>query len=109
MIQVYSTGKNTTNLLAEKNTLLSNTEKHHIEVVKGILACHVDDMIWGGNENFEINVIDDLKNTFMFGSEETKAFTYLGIQFIQNDDLVKPLIKTITLTAFLKSNYQMKD
>ena len=45
----------------------------------------------------------------MFGSEETKAFTYLGIKFIQNDDLVKPLIKTITLTAFLKSNYQMKD
>ena len=43
-------------------------------------------MIWGGNENFKINAIDNLKNTFMFGSEETKAFTYLGIQLIQNDD-----------------------
>ena len=59
--------------------------KEHYKLV-GILACHVDDMIWGGNENFKINVIDNLKNNFMFGSEETKAFTYLGIQLIQNDD-----------------------
>ena len=43
-------------------------------------------MIWGGIENFKINVIDNLKNTFMFGTEETKAFTYLGIQLIQNND-----------------------
>ena len=59
--------------------------KEHYKLV-GIFACHVDDMIWGGNENFKINVIDNLKNTFMFGSEETKAFTYLGIRLIQNDD-----------------------
>ena len=51
-----------------------------------IFACHVDDMIWGGNENFKISVIDNLRNTFMFGSEESKAFTYLGIQLIQYDD-----------------------
>ena len=43
-------------------------------------------MIWGGIENFKINVIDNLKNTVMFGTEETKAFTYLGIQLIQNND-----------------------
>ena len=59
--------------------------KEHYKLV-GIFPCHVDDMIWGSNENFKINVIDNLKNTFMFGSEETKAFTYLGIQLIQNDD-----------------------
>ena len=57
----------------------------HFNLV-GILTCHADDMIWGGNENFKINVIDNLKNTFMFRSEETKAFTYLGIQLIQNHD-----------------------
>ena len=39
----------------------------------------------GNNEDLKINVIDNLKNTFIFGSEETKAFTYLGIQLIQND------------------------
>ena len=48
--------------------------KEHYNLV-GILACHVDDMIWGVNENCKTNVIDNLKNTFMFGSEETKAFT----------------------------------
>ena len=46
--------------------------KEHYKLA-GILAFHVDDMVWGGNENFKINVIDNLKNTFMFGSEETKA------------------------------------
>ena len=52
----------------------------------GILACHVDDMIWGGNENFKLNIIDKLKNIFTFGSEETDAFTYLGIQLSQDED-----------------------
>ena len=37
----------------------------------GILGCHVDDMIWGGNKNVKINAINNLKNTFM----ETDAFT----------------------------------
>ena len=58
--------------------------KEHYELV-GIYACHVDEMIWGGNENFKINVIDNLKNTFMFGLEQRKAFTYQGTQLIQND------------------------
>ena len=43
-------------------------------------------MIWGDNKNFKINIIDNVKNTLLFGSEETKAFTYLGIQLIENDD-----------------------
>ena len=59
--------------------------KEHYKSV-GILACHVDNMIWGGNENFKTNVIYNLKNTFVFGSEEGKAFTYLDIQLIQNED-----------------------
>ena len=40
-------------------------KKHYYKLVS-ILACHVDQMIWGGNENFKLNVIDNLKNTFMF-------------------------------------------
>ena len=43
-------------------------------------------MIWGENGNFKIIVIDNLEDTFIFGSEKTKAFTYLGMQAIQNDD-----------------------
>ena len=48
--------------------------KEHYKL-NGILACHVDDMIWGGTDNFKVNVIDNLRNTFMFGSEEIRAFT----------------------------------
>ena len=44
----------------------------------GILACYVDDMICKGNENFKIKVINNHKNTFMFGWEETKPLTNLG-------------------------------
>ena len=55
--------------------------KEHYKHV-GILACHIDDMIREGNENFKISVTDNLKNTFTFGSEETKAFLYLCIQLI---------------------------
>ena len=51
-----------------------------------MLVCNVDNMIWGENGNFKIIVIDNLEDTFIFGSEKTKAFTYLGMQAIQNDD-----------------------
>ena len=59
--------------------------KEHYKLVR-ILVCHVDNMIRGGNENFKINAIDNLMNTFMFGLGETKACTYLNIQLIQNSD-----------------------
>lgn len=51
--------------------------KKHYKLA-GILACHVDDMICKGNENFKIKVINNHKNTFMFGWEETKPLTNLG-------------------------------
>ena len=34
----------------------------------GILACYVDDIIWGGTEYFKTNFRDNLKSTFKFGS-----------------------------------------
>ena len=52
----------------------------------GILACHMDNMIWGGTEYFETNVIDSLKSTFKFGSEETETLVYTGIELTQNSD-----------------------
>ena len=30
----------------------------------GLLACHVDNMIWAGNEMFETNIINNLKHMF---------------------------------------------
>ena len=85
--------------------------KEHYKL-NGILACHVDGMIWGGTDNFKINVIHDLKNIFMFGSEEIRAFTYLGIQLIQNDDVsltINPNNSTDCISEMKLSNERLKE
>mgnify|MGYP001796156622 CR=1 FL=1 len=52
----------------------------------GVLACHVDDMIWGGTDDFKGSIIKKLKEIFHFGSEEVESFTYIGINLTQNTD-----------------------
>ena len=52
----------------------------------GIIACFVDDMIWGGTELFFNTVIQKFKNTFQIGAEHLTAFTYLGLNIKQNAD-----------------------
>ena len=49
----------------------------------GLLACHVDDTIWGGDEMFKTNMINKLKHTFQFGCEEIETFTYIGLVSIK--------------------------
>ncbi len=51
----------------------------------GILACHVDDFIWGGNKRFASEVITDIRLRFKVGKEESRAFLYLGMQLEHND------------------------
>jgi len=36
----------------------------------GVLACHVDDFIWGGSTEFANTVIDKIRSTFMIGRED---------------------------------------
>ena len=48
-----------------------------INTLIGILACHIDDMIWGGNQYFKGTIISKLKEIFNFGHEEMEAFTYI--------------------------------
>ena len=43
-------------------------------------------MIWGGNQYFNGTIITKLKEIFNFGSEEMKAFAYIGIGLKQNSD-----------------------
>ena len=45
----------------------------------GILACHIERMIWGDNQYFKISIITKLKDIFNFGPGEMEAFTYIGI------------------------------
>ena len=52
----------------------------------GIIACFVDDIIWGGTQYFFDTVIQKFKSTFQIGAEHFQAFTYLGLNIKQNAD-----------------------
>ena len=41
--------------------------------LNSILACHINDMILMFNENHKVSIIGRLKDTFVFGLEETQA------------------------------------
>lgn len=49
--------------------------------VIGILACHVDDFIWGGAPEFE-NTIDHIRKTFKVGKENEDQFEFCGINLM---------------------------
>ena len=50
------------------------------------MACFVDDILWGGTDEFQADVIDRLGQTFFIGSKFYQAFTSLGIEIHQNND-----------------------
>lgn len=52
----------------------------------GIISCFVDDMTYGGDNIFEQNVIQSLRNTFTISSENCQVFDYVGISIQQNPD-----------------------
>ena len=78
----------------------------------GILACHVDGMIWGGAKYFKNNVTDNLKSTCKFGSEETETFVYIGIELTQNSDYstcIKQTNYTASISEISRPNERMSD
>ena len=50
----------------------------------GLLACHVDDIIFGGNQQFHKQVVDQLRSTFVIGLEEDTCLKYLGLTIKQD-------------------------
>ena len=56
--------------------------------VEGILALHVDDMIFGGSKEFEENVVEILKKEIQIGSEDITPFKYLGMNISQVDGVI---------------------
>ena len=56
-------------------------------ILYGILVCHVDDMIWRGTAEFKDSVFAMLKDKFHSGSENSEAFTYVGTEIMQNEDM----------------------
>ena len=49
--------------------------------VTGILACQVNDFIWGGSNIFATTVIPHIKTAFQVGREEHDRFRYVGMDF----------------------------
>ena len=54
-------------------------------VLIGIIACHVDDMLYGGNLDFQ-PIIDNLRQSLTVSTEQCNAFAYVGISLKQNSD-----------------------
>ena len=51
----------------------------------GILACHVDDFIFGGSDLSEEKVINKLKEKVQINQKENQAFKYIGLEVKQTD------------------------
>ena len=49
--------------------------------VTGILACQVDDLIWGGFHIFATTVIPHIKTAFQVWRDEHDRFPYVGMDF----------------------------
>ena len=80
---------------------------------KGILACHVDDFIWGGNQSFEDEVVTSIRSYFNVGKEETEAFKYLGIELEHKKGQIRmnqqKYIDGISFIDISKSRAPMKE
>lgn len=50
--------------------------------VTGVLACHVDDFIWGGSHMFSQSVIPHLRSQFSVGREAHNSFSYVGVDLV---------------------------
>ena len=51
----------------------------------GVLAVHVDDILWCGAKEFETGVINGLRSKFHISNESKCNFTYLGIDVTQDE------------------------
>ena len=52
----------------------------------GLVASHVDDVVWAGTKDFSDNVIDQVKSTFNISREHQEHFTYVGLKVEQDQD-----------------------
>ena len=64
--------------------------------LQGLVACHVDDFVYGGNELFHTNVVEKLRSIFIVGTEQSRCFKFLGIDIDCTDDVIKLSMQTYT-------------
>ena len=53
--------------------------------LEGLLACHVDDFLYGGSPWFEKSVISEVRKEFVVGTEEENSFKYVGVNIQYNE------------------------
>lgn len=54
--------------------------------LSGIMACHVDDFIFGGTKTYHETVITRIRSLFIVGLEENTSMKYLGLQINQDSE-----------------------
>ena len=67
----------------------------------GLLVCHVDDILFGGQEQFHDKVINKIRRIFAVGLEENTNLKYLGLTITQSEYGIK--VSTSHYAKSLKS------
>ena len=57
--------------------------------IAGIVACHVDDILFGGSHEFHEKVIKKFKTIFTIGLEEDTNLKYLGLKILQQSNSIR--------------------
>ena len=59
------------------------------EIIHGIILCHVDDFLHGGDERFHQDVIVPLEKEFQASRRASENFKYVGLNVSQNSDGIR--------------------
>ena len=54
--------------------------------LEGLVSIYVDDFIWTGSTEFEICVIEKLRNKFLIGSSASRDFRYVGLNMVSTKE-----------------------
>ena len=64
----------------------SENETEIEKKLEGLVLSHVDDLLNGGTPGFQHNVMGSVKSAFHFGTDETEAFWYTGMNMTQTQN-----------------------
>ena len=62
------------------------SENNDTKTLEGMALTHVDDVLHGGDDEFDNNVMGSVKSSFKFGLEEAECFRYVGMNMTQTED-----------------------
>lgn len=61
-------------------------ESEDNKTIEGMALTHVDDVLHGGGDDFEEDIMTTVKSAFKFGLEEAERFRYVGMNMTQTSD-----------------------